>query len=118
MTSFDDYQSAAVSTALYPSSGEGTFEGLCYLIPGLAAEAGEVAGKFAKAVRDDGLGYTLGFTDEREDQLVSELGDVLWFLAVIADELGYRLEDIADMNVEKLAARKAKGTIQGSGDKR
>lgn len=118
MTTFDEYQTQAVSMAIYPSAGEGTFEGLCYLIPGLAAEAGEVAGKFAKAVRDDGMGYTLGFTDDREDQIVSEVGDVLWFLAVIADELGYRLEEIAEMNVEKLAARKAKGTISGSGDNR
>jgi len=109
----DAYQGRARGTAL-PSA-----QSLDYLIPGLAAEAGEVAGVYAKAVRDND-----GFLSDSDkginyaDKIRKELGDVLWFVAMIAHELDTNLGDIAQMNLDKLAARKERGTLQGSGDDR
>ena len=104
---FNEYQTAAMRTAIYPP-------GLTYPVLGLAGEAGEVANKFAKAVRD--CGGELDF--ERREALADEVGDVLWMAAAIASELDISLEDIAANNIRKLAARAAKGTIGGEGDKR
>lgn len=104
----DDYQEEADGTALESARD------LNYLIPGLVAEAGEVAGKYAKAVRDDG-----GFVSvEREDAIIKELGDVLWFVALIATHLDVDLSEIATQNIEKLTSRKERGVIGGDGDNR
>lgn len=81
-----------------------------YLIMNLCAEAGEVAGKYAKYVRDG------GFIDKFA--LAAEVGDVLWQVAVLADWLGFDLSEVADMNLEKLASRAERGKIGGSGDSR
>lgn len=81
-----------------------------YLILNLAAEAGEVAGKFAKYVRDGG--------EFPQGPMAMELGDVLWQVAVLADKLGLTLADVATLNLTKLAMRKQKGTINGAGDNR
>ena len=83
-----------------------------YLTLGLAAEAGEVAGKLAKYIRDD-----VSFPQFKKD-IVAELGDVLWFVAVLSDFYGVSLEDIAKQNIEKLSSRKQRNAIQGSGDTR
>lgn len=93
-----------------------TAKGLAYLIPGLAAEAGEVAGKYAKALRD-GL-PTREDRDLWELSVAQELGDVLWFVDRIADNLGYTLADLQQLNVNKLLSRQKRGTIEGSGDDR
>lgn len=80
----------------------------------LAGEAGEVAEKLGKLYRDRG-----GERDGEVDQsLALELGDVLWYVAMLARELGYELEDIAYLNISKLESRKARGVIGGSGDDR
>jgi NTP pyrophosphatase (non-canonical NTP hydrolase) len=80
----------------------------------LAEEAGEVAGKFAKAIRD-----SAGKVDEeRKAAIVKELGDVMWFVAELATCLGVKLEDVAQKNLDKLASRKERGVIHGSGDDR
>lgn len=89
-----------------------TAKGLAYLIPGLAAEAGEVAGKYAKIIRDGGESELF------ELSVAQELGDVLWFVDRIAANLGYTVSDIQQLNVNKLLSRQRRGTIEGSGDNR
>lgn len=104
---FNSYQAFTRTTAIYDKS-----IALSYLTAGLAEEAGEVAGKYKKWLRD---GWE---QSEFEDKVVAELGDVLWYLARYADELGYSLQDIAEMNVHKLSKRKENNALQGSGDNR
>jgi len=106
--SFNEYQRAALSTAVYPDLGKAVYPTL-----GLAGEAGEVAEKIKKYHRD-GVSSFEAF----QATMRKELGDVLWYVAVIADELGMDLIDIAEANIAKLAARKTAGTLQGSGDDR
>lgn len=80
----------------------------------LSEEAGEVAGKYAKAVRDCG-GV---ISDERKGEIVKELGDVMWFVAELSTLLGVPLEEVMQKNIEKLESRKARNKIHGSGDNR
>ena len=82
-----------------------------YALLGLPGEAGEVASLAAKAIRD-------GKTHEYEHKMKKELGDVMWFIAAIAADNGYTLQDVADANILKLSGRKLAGTISGSGDDR
>ncbi|MGI9492900.1 MAG: nucleoside triphosphate pyrophosphohydrolase family protein [Geminicoccaceae bacterium] len=105
----DDYQAEARRTALYPERHRVTYPSL-----GLASEAGEVAGKVKKVLRDQGG----DFGAEQIAAIKDELGDVLWYVAVLASDLGLSLDDIAAHNVEKLRSRMARGTIQGDGDHR
>jgi NTP pyrophosphatase (non-canonical NTP hydrolase) len=104
--SFDIYQYKAMETCL-PSANC-----LDYLIPGLAAEAGEVAGKYAKFVRDEGR-----ITDLHID-LKAEVGDVLWFCAMICEHIGVNFAEVAQQNLDKLASRAARNALKGSGDDR
>lgn len=122
--SLDAYQARTADTAVYP--GKGTVLGLIYCSLKLAGEAGEVAEKIGKALRDDGLkpdGRTnepawTALTPERREALKAELGDVLWYVASAARELDYDLADVARTNLAKLADRQARGTLHGSGDVR
>jgi NTP pyrophosphatase (non-canonical NTP hydrolase) len=107
MTTLNEYQAEACSTAVYPDP-----VGIPYLALGLTSEAGEVAGKIKKVLRGD---YEL---DLVKGQLRKELGDVLWYLAVLAEELDISLEILAQENLNKLRARKENGTLQGDGDNR
>lgn len=115
----NEYQAAARATALYPLP-------VIYPALKLAGEAGEVAEKVGKLIRDKGLlsmvvegVYGLGgVSSEDTDALVRELGDVLWYIAALAGDLGVSLEDIARVNIEKLASRTERGTLRGSGDDR
>ena len=117
----NEYQLLAHKTADYPEvkvvdTKEGVEHYFNYTYPalGLAEEAGEVAGKFAKAVRDNA-----GVIDaERKKEIVKELGDVLWFVSELCTGLGVTLEDVAQKNLDKLASRKERGMIHGSGDNR
>jgi NTP pyrophosphatase (non-canonical NTP hydrolase) len=106
---FNDYQAAALKTADLKRKNE-----LFHLVLGLVGESGEIAEKFKKLVRDKN-------TDEsqidRED-MKKELGDVLWYVALLAEYLGLKLEDIAEYNVKKLSDRLERGVISGSGDNR
>jgi NTP pyrophosphatase (non-canonical NTP hydrolase) len=119
MLTFHKYQFKAHETADYPSGTVGDasiVNRVEYIYPalGLAEEAGEVAGKFAKAVRDcDGK-----VDDTRKEEIKKELGDVLWFVSELATCLDLPLEDIAQKNLDKLASRKERGVIHGSGDNR
>lgn len=81
---------------------------------GLSGETGEIAEKVKKIIRDDqGV-----ISDEKRDQIAKEAGDVLWYLSQLATEIDYSLEDIAQMNLDKLASRAARGVLSGSGDNR
>lgn len=118
MLGLNEYQKKAHETANYP---EGCVGGInanhtSWLYPalGLAEEAGEVSGKFAKAIRD-----SAGKVDEeRKAAIVKELGDVMWFVAELATCLEVDLDLVAEMNLQKLASRKERGVIGGSGDDR
>ena len=87
-----------------------TARGLSYLIPGLCAEAGEVAGKYAKEIRDK--------VENNPQDATKEIGDVLWFCAMICNYYGVPMEDVMRQNIEKLESRKQRGKISGSGDDR
>ena len=106
---YDDYQKQAKKTAIYPSSA-----GVMYPALGLTGEAGEVANKVKKIVRD---GYANSPPDWRE-QVAHELGDVLWYCAALASDLGLSLGRIATENADKLSGRQQRGTLGGSGDNR
>lgn len=108
--SFNDYQELAEGTAVYPNKGNN----LVYTVLGLASEAGEVAGKLKKVIRDDDN----VISDGRKLQIMDELSDVLWYLAATASELELSLQDIAKHNLEKLYSRKERSVLQGSGDDR
>ena len=105
-----DYQSRSRATAVYPGAGEN----LLYPTLGLCGEAGEVAEKIKKMVRDDGG----ELSDERREALAKELGDVLWYVAQIATEADLDLDAIAGDNLEKLLSRQRRQVLQGSGDDR
>jgi len=85
-----------------------------YPVLGLVGEAGEVADKVKKIFRDKNG----KISSEDKDALISELGDVLWYLSEIASQLDVKLEDVAKANIEKLASRKKRGKLMGSGDNR
>lgn len=108
---FDQYQIDTRQTAVYPEVG-----GHSYIYPalGLSGEVGEVMEHVKKAIRDDGGTITA----ERLDKLGKEIGDVLWYLARLSDELGLSLNDVATGNIKKLLLRKEQGTIHGSGSAR
>lgn len=108
----DSYQAAAISSAIYP--GKKTIQGIVYTALKLNGEAGEIAEKVGKALRDDAS----QITRERRTDLLLELGDVLWYVSALADELGYSLCEVANANIKKLADRTARGALQGSGDNR
>lgn len=105
-----DYQKRALST--YSIEEQGTQRGIAYTALGLSGEAGEITNKVKKILRGD---YD---TDAIRDDIAAELGDVLWYVAMVAHEFDLSLADIAEANLEKLASRKARGVIKGSGDNR
>jgi len=109
LESLDKYQMFVRSTKAYDKEFA-----LMYPILGLTNEAGEVAGKLKKIIRDD-AGQ---LTPERLDDLVSELGDVLWYVTAIADDLGITIGDIFHANFIKISDRAKRGVIKGSGDNR
>ena len=108
---FNEYQKKALDTALFPKKYK-----IIYSAIGLGNEAGEVLGKVKKWLRgDDGDGE---MSEERKIALRDELGDVLWYVAVLARDLGLDLDEIAKLNIEKLKSRKQRNTLKGDGDKR
>lgn len=109
---FNEYQRAASALAIYPDHFS-----VVYPAMGLIGEAGEVSEKVKKLLRQDVL-IPLGIAPETREAIAKELGDVLWYAAVLADDLGFSLEEVARMNLDKLHSRKQRGTIEGSGDNR
>ena len=107
---FQLYQERCRATASYPDAGANPI----YPTLGLCGEAGEVADKVKKVLRD----RQGSFSPEVIADLQLELGDVLWYVAQLATELGLELEQIAQSNLDKLASRAARNVIAGSGDRR
>jgi NTP pyrophosphatase (non-canonical NTP hydrolase) len=105
-----EYQELSRRTATYPGAGDN----IVYPTLGLAGEAGEVAEKVKKLLRDDG-GV---LSEERREALAGELGDVLWYVAQVATEAGLDLEELAQGNLDKLLSRQRRGVLSGSGDSR
>jgi NTP pyrophosphatase (non-canonical NTP hydrolase) len=105
-----DYQERSRATAVYPDAGDN----LLYPTLGLCGEAGEVAEKIKKMVRDDGGVLSA----QRRAALSKELGDVLWYLAQLATEAELDLDAIAQDNLDKLLSRQRRSVLQGSGDDR
>ncbi|MEV0427832.1 nucleoside triphosphate pyrophosphohydrolase family protein [Micromonospora sp. NPDC050495] len=106
----NDYQRGALRTA---ASRDRPNE-LLHLVLGLVGESGEIAEKFKKWVRDHDSDES---RIDRAD-IAKELGDVLWYLAVLADYLDLSLDDIAAANLAKVASRQSRGVLGGSGDNR
>lgn len=131
---FREYQVRAMSTCM------DTSRNMSYMGWGLVGETGEFASKIAKGIRkneyyigksmddvdypsDSDLHYNLPLLEDeewlkKENDLKAELGDILWFVAGIAEVMGWGLEDVALCNLEKLASRKRRGVIEGDGDNR
>lgn len=103
------YQAEARRFVVYPEES-----GLIYTTLGLASEAGEVAGKLKKAIRD----VRVFSHPELRQAMAAELGDVLWYLAQTCTELGLSLDQVAQENLDKLQSRQDRGVIGGSGDNR
>lgn len=112
MMTLNEYQNHALETAVF--QGRGDFTGLMYLGLGMGGEAGEVTDNIKKAWRDD-CGE---LTKERIHAIKAELGDLQWYIAVMAADIGMTLEEVARYNVEKLRSRKRRGVICGEGDNR
>lgn len=106
----NEYQSEALETVIYPDRGDN----LVYPVLGLNGEAGELAEKLKKIIRDDGGEVS----EDKKEELARELGDVFWYVAVCAHELGFDLGEIARENLEKLADREDRDQLRGSGDRR
>ena len=106
----NEYQKCSRNTAQYPNVGANPV----YPTLGLVGEAGEVADKVKKVLRDnDGV-----FDSQVKDAIKLELGDVLWYVAQLSSELGFSLNDVAQSNIEKLKSRSDRNQISGSGDNR
>lgn len=136
---FDEYQKLAAEVAIYPSILDiiamelksqrrddlsdqldrvlgytDIGKNIYYTTLGLVGEAGEVAEKVKKIMRDnDGV-----ISDQIKENLLKELGDVLWYVAATCDELGISMDAVAQTNITKLFSRRDRGKLQGSGDNR
>ncbi len=105
----NEYQQHALETAIYPENRR-----ILYPTLGLTGEAGEVADKVKKVIRD---GHE-EFSPEKRLEIVKEIGDVLWYCATLSRDLGYDLEQVAQMNIDKLRSRRERDLLHGSGDNR
>ncbi|MDZ7744559.1 MAG: nucleoside triphosphate pyrophosphohydrolase family protein [Candidatus Saccharibacteria bacterium] len=111
---FDEYQAAAKKTNLTPAADEVLSIGFMDKVLGLVGESAEIAEKVKKILRDK-----QGELSEEDKQMfVKELGDVLWYIALMADNLGVPMDEVATRNVEKLASRQKRNKLTGSGDNR
>ena len=107
----NEYQDKAKKTDLGTIAKENNFD---YYALGLVNEAGEVAGKIKKIHRD----YDGEVTDEYRKELAKEMGDVLWYLSALCEKFNLTLEEIAQMNIDKLYSRMERDQIKGKGDNR
>lgn len=106
----NDYQKSAEKSAAYPDIGAR----FVYPALGLAGEAGEVVEKVKKIFRN----YNGVITEEWRDAIKRELGDVLWYVAMLAQDFGFTLEDVAQTNLDKLASRMERDVVHSDGDNR
>jgi len=108
-----EYQKIIELTAIYPKE-----VGLAYCALGLTGEAGEVAEKVKKLYRDNDFLNKKIISEDIKLLLNKELGDVLWYITAISNEIGISLEDIMTVNYNKLIQRRTTNTLHGSGDTR
>ena len=106
----NEYQEKALATAIYPNNSKITYPAL-----GLVGEAGEIANKVKKFIRD---GYSPEEYESKKLEIASEIGDVLWYCSALANDLDMSLSVIAAQNLDKLEDRKKRNQLQGSGDNR
>lgn len=113
----NEYQKLALQTAVYPAEYK-----ILYPALGMNGEAGEVADKVKKVIRDTivlkDCNGTIVLPKDKSIELAKEVGGVLWYCATLAKDLGFSLEEIAQMNVDKLQSRQNRGKLGGSGDNR
>lgn len=107
---FQEYQELASTTAIYPDKGNNLY----YPTLGLCGEAGEVAEKIKKVMRDNNGEVSI----EKTADLMKEIGDVLWYIAALCEELQVDMETVAILNIKKLQQRQADNKLKGSGDNR
>lgn len=105
MNQFNEYHEFVKSMKVYPEK-----HAIVYPALGLSGEAGEISEKIKKSLRGD--------KELDKNELLKELGDPLWYITSLADDLGFTLQDVVDANVEKLTSRKERGVLKGSGDNR
>lgn len=105
----NEYQQKALETAVYPQQYK-----IIYPALGLTGEAGEYSDKVKKVIRDNAC----KFTEQKKEEIAKEVGDVMWYCATLANDIGYDLETICEMNYNKLHSRQERGMIHGSGDNR
>ena len=125
MSDFNKYQEFVKGMKRYPEQ-----YAILYPALGLCGESGEIAEKIKKWLRDEGGPKVMSWTDatvppaakgmseSRRDAILSELGDPLWYIAALADDMGFTLQEVVDANVAKLTSRKERGVLGGSGDNR
>jgi len=123
METFKEYQKEAVALKIsldkfkkiFPDADENIINLMAVVYDGLGlGEAGEVQGKIKKIIRDNG-GI---ITPESIKEIISELGDTLWYITSMCENLGITLADVAEANIEKLHDRRERGVLGGSGDYR
>lgn len=107
----NEYQQQALTTALFTDDD---FQDLIHWVLGITGEAGEIAEKLKKIVRDKNG----AISDQDKEDFIKEMGDVLWYLAVMANHLGYEFNEVGARNLAKLSDRKKRDAIKGSGDNR
>ena len=103
----DEYQNHALETAIYPKQYK-----IIYPALGITGEAGECSDKVKKVIHDNNG----EFTDDRKREIAKEIGDVLWYCATLAHDIGYTLNEVGEMNVAKLSSRKERNKINGNGE--
>ncbi len=111
---FDTYQAESRKKALYPDIGNN------FVFPtlGLVGEAGEIAEKVKKLIRDKNTATPETVASSDREEIQKELGDVLWYLSQLASEFNLSLNDVAQVNLEKIASRHDRGVVHGDGDNR
>lgn len=118
-TTFTEYAILAPRTAVYPGAGTGSLLATSYAALGLVNEAGEVAGKIKKVLRDHPeVTHFHQLPPELREAIADEVGDTLWYATLLCRELGVSLLGVARRNIRKLYSRMERGTIKGSGDTR
>jgi NTP pyrophosphatase (non-canonical NTP hydrolase) len=111
---FNEYQKAALETAVYPSKGSN----LVYPAMGMAGEAGEFLDKVKKNWRNHDNMSGSNLTLCQRTEFAKEIGDVLWYIAAASKELGFTLDMIVGLNIQKLLDRRARGVLKSEGDNR
>ena len=110
----EDYSKQAISTLLGEHDIVDMDATLLSQVFGLVGESGEVAEKFKKLIRDK----QGKISEEDKQEILKELGDILWYVNAVSTLLGSSLDEVAQKNLDKVLSRKARGATQGSGDNR